>query len=674
MKKLLIPFAALIMTACASTSENPFFAEWNTPFGIPPFEEIKYEHYLPALEAGMAEQNEQIASIVACTDAPTFENVIVPMEFSGATLSKVIGVLFNLSESMNSPRMQEIVEKALPALSEHSDNIYMNPELFAKVKAVYEADQSGLSREQQMVLKKIYEQFENNGIGLPEDKQARLREINSQLASIEQKFASNLLSENNAYKAAVGSSISEYYEKMGTIEDRDLRKKMFYAYSTRCSHGNEYDNNELVLQTLRLKQEKAVMLGYSSPAAWILHNKMAKTPEAVDAFLKGIMKAAVDKANLELSDMMALFSADFVEGKIKGEPMFNPWDWMYYAQKVKQSRYAINEEEVKEYFPMEKVRAGVFSAANKLYGVSFKKIEDCPKYHPEVEGFEVIDADGSLIGVILTDYFPRESKRGGAWMSNVRDQIVIDGTDIRPIIVNVGNFNKPVDGKPALMSIDDVETMFHEFGHALHGLLSKCTYPSVSGTNTARDFVELPSQINENWAFQPELLNEYARHYKTDEPIPGELVEKILATRTFNQGFKTTELCAASILDMKWHELTSIPEDADAEWVQTKEKEFCEEMGLIGEIIPRYRSTYFNHIFGSSGYSAGYYSYLWAEVLDKDAFQAFVREGIFNPETGRRFRDCILSRGSSEEPMTLYRQFTGADPDPEYLLYARGLK
>jgi len=674
MKKLLIPFAALIMTACASTSENPFFAEWNTPFGIPPFEEIKYEHYLPALEAGMEEQNAQIAAIVACTEAPTFENVIVPMEFSGAILSKVIGVLFNLSESMNSPEMEEIVTKALPTLSEHSDNIYMNSELFAKVKAVYEADQSGLSREQQMVLKKIYEQFVNNGIGLPEEQQARLREINSQLASIEQKFASNLLSENNAYKAEVGSSISEYYEKMGTIEDRALREKMFKAYSTRCSHGNEFDNNELILQTLRLKQEKALMLGYENPAAWILNNKMAKNAQNVDTFLDGIMKAGVAKANAELEDMKALFAEDVAAGKVEGEPVFSPWDWMFYAQKVKQTRYSLNEDQVKEYFPMEKVRAGVFNAAGRLYGISFKPVENCPKYHPELEGFEVIDADGSLIGVILTDYFPRESKRGGAWMNNVRDQKVEKGVDIRPIIVNVGNFNKPVDGKPALMSIDDVETMFHEFGHALHGLLSKCTYPTVSGTNTARDFVELPSQINENWAFQPDLLNEYARHYQTDEVIPGELVDKILATRTFNQGFKTTELCAASILDMKWHELSSIPEDADAAWVQAKEAEFCNEMGLIGEIIPRYRSTYFNHIFGSSGYSAGYYSYLWAEVLDKDAFQAFVREGIFNPETGRRFRDCILSRGSSEEPMTLYRQFTGADPNPEYLLRARGLK
>jgi len=674
MKKLLIPITALVMTACASTPDNPFFAQWTTPFGIPPFEEIKYEHYLPALEAGMAEQNAQMEAIISCADAPSFENVIVPMEFSGETLSKVTGVLFNLSESMNSPEMEEIVAKALPALSEHSDNIYMNPELFAKVKAVYEADQSGLSREQQMVLKKIYEMFVNNGIGLPEDKQARLREINSQLASIEQKFASNLLSENNAYKSEIGTSVSEYYEKMGTTEDRVLREKMFKAYSSRCSHGNEYDNNELILQTLRLKQEKAAMLGYDTPASWILNNKMAKNPQTVDTFLDGIMKAGVAKANAELEDMKAMFAEDVAAGKVEGDPIFSPWDWMFYAQKVKQSRYAINEEEVKEYFPMEKVRAGVFDAAGRLYGISFKPIENCPKYHPEVEGFEVIDADGSLIGVILTDYFPRESKRGGAWMSNFREQTNPDGTDIRPIIVNVGNFNKPTSGKPALMSIDDVETMFHEFGHALHGLLSKCTYPSVSGTATARDFVELPSQINENWAFQPDLLNEYAYHYITGQAIPQEITDKILVTRTFNQGFKTTELCAASILDMKWHELSSIPEGADAAWVQETEERFCKEMGLIDEIIPRYRSTYFNHIFGSSGYSAGYYSYLWAEVLDKDAFQVFVREGIFNPQTGRRFRECILSRGSSEEPMTLYRQFTGADPNPEYLLKARGLK
>lgn len=671
MKKIFLPLAAaLAMTACNNT--NPFLTEWDTPYGIPPFESIQYKDYIPAIKAGIAQQENEIAAIIANGEAPVFDNVIEPMERSGEILARVEGVLFNLSESMNSPEMEAIVTEALPMLSEHSDNISMNPELFAKVKAVYDADQSALTREQQMVLKQTYESFVNNGIGLPADQQARLREINTALSSLQQKFGNNLLAENNLYLERFGSSISQYPDVMASTEDRDLRRQMFEAYSTRCNNGGEYDNNAVVLDILRLKQEKAAMLGYSNPASWILHDKMAGTPEAVDTFLEGILTPAIAKAKAEIVDMQEIMNEDIAAGLLPEGSTIQPWDWFWYAVKVQARKYNLDEEELKPYFQMEKVRDGVFSAASQLYGLSFKKIEDCPVYWPEVEGFEVSDADGSLIGVILTDYFPRASKRGGAWMENVRAQQVVGGTDIRPIIVNVGNFNKAEGDTPALMSVDNVETMFHEFGHALHGLLSKCVYPGVSGTAVARDFVELPSQINENFAFQPVLLQEYARHYATGEVIPQELVDRLLAARTFNQGFRTTELAAASVLDMYWHELGEIPADADAQWVRDTEKAFCQRMGLIDEIIPRYRTSYFNHIF-NSGYSAGYYSYLWAEVLDKDAFQEFVKNGVFDRATGMRFRECILSRGGSEEPMTLYRQFRGADPDPKYLLIARGL-
>lgn len=661
------------LTACRD--DNPFLAEYDTPYGIPPFEKIENSHYVPAFEAGVKQQNEEIAAIINNPLEPTFDNVIEPLERSGVILSRVVGVLFNLSESLNSPELQAVVEELLPRFSEHSDDIYMNPDLFAKVKAVYDAPQDSLTLEQQMVLKKNYEAFVNNGIGLSARNQERLREINSRLSVLSQKFGDNLLAENNAYAEKCGRSVSSYYGDMESVQDRNSRKEMFEAYASRCARGNDRDNNALLLEILKLKQEKARMLGYDTPAAWILHDKMAETPQNVDKFLAGIMEAAVAKADEEVALAKELLDKDIAEGNVEND-VFRPWDYAYYLNKVKERDYSLNEDEIRPYFQMENVRAGVFSAAGRLYGLNFKKIENAPKYHPEVEAFEVSNTDGSLVGVLLTDYFPRDSKRGGAWMNNVRNQEIVLGQNIRPIIVNVGNFTKAEGGKPALISIDNVETMFHEFGHALHGLLSNCTYPSVSGTDVARDFVELPSQINENFAFQPELLREYARHYETGEVIPAELVAKILATRTFGMGFRTTELCAASILDMYWHELTEIPDEAfdnPTEWVAAREKEFCNRMGLPDYIIPRYRTSYFNHIF-NSGYSAGYYSYLWAEVLDKDAFQVFVREGVMNPETGRRFRECVLSKGGSDEPMTLYRNFTGGDPNPEYLLIARGLK
>ena len=669
MKRILLFASVLFMMTACTKHENPFFAEWNTPFGIPPFEQIQDADYLPAIQEGIKQHDAEIAAIIANTEAPTFDNVIAAFDESGELLTKVAGVLFNLAETDNTPELEKIVEEATTLVAQHSNDITFNKDLFAKVEAVKNTA-SGLTREQEMVLDKIYRSFADNGIALDEAGQARMKEINTELSVLGNRFGTYLLKENNAFKAQFDVAISEYRDVMAQLEDRAEREKMFRAFASRGNNGGEYDTKEIILNILKLKEEKAKLLGYANPAAQILSDKMAKTPETVDAFLANIFQYAVARAKEEVKDMQVIMDQDIAAGKVEAGAKIQPWDWFYYSEKVRKAKYALDEELVKPYFQMEKVREGVFNTASKLYGLQFEQILDAPKYHPDVEAFKVSDADGSLIGVLLTDYFPRESKRGGAWMNNVREQYVtIDGQMVRPIIVNVGNFNKPTEDTPSLLSIDNVETMFHEFGHALHGLLSQCHYATVSGTAVARDFVELPSQINENWAFQKEVLTGYAKHYQTGEVIPDELVEKILAARTFNQGFMTTELCAASILDMKWHELSSV-EGID---IEAFEAQACKEMGLIEEIIPRYRTTYFNHIF-NSGYSAGYYSYLWAEVLDKDAFELFKQKGIFDHETAMSFRHNILEKGGSEEPMTLYKRFRGAEPDPDALLRARGLK
>ena len=659
------------MASVSCTTTNPFLTGWDTPYGIPDFDAVKEKHYVPAVEAGIAQQQAEIDAIIANPDAPTFENVVEAYERSGAILDRVVGVLFNLSESDGTESLQKIVEQILPMFSVHSDNIFMNPDFFAKVETLYnDIDNLGLNQEQKMVLKKLYEGFVNNGIALGEAEQARMREINMELSSLSNTFGNRLLAENNAFAEEFGTAISEYGGAMASTEDRALRERMFKAYASRGNNGNENDTKDLIMKMMALRIEKAKLLGYENPAAMILHDKMAGTPEAVDTFLAGIMAPAVEKAREEIVDMQAVMDEDIKAGLLPEGSKIEPWDWAYYAEKVRKAKYALDEEQTKPYFKMENVREGVFNTAHKLFGLNFEPLEDIPVYHPDVEGFKVTDADGSLIGVLLTDYFPRSTKRGGAWMNNMVNQEVIDGEDIRPVIVNVGNFSKPTADKPSLLTLDEVETMFHEFGHALHGLLSKCTYKSVAGTAVARDFVELPSQIMENWAFHPEVLADYARHYETGEVIPAELVEKINAAGTFNQGFMTTELAAASILDLKWHMLNVIP--SDSSFVEQFESEACRQMGLIEEIIPRYRSTYFAHIF-SGGYSAGYYSYLWAEVLDKDAFELFMEKGVFDKETAMSFRSNILEKGGSDEPMALYRRFRGADPDPSALTRARGL-
>ena len=661
-KAIAASFALLLFMAC-NQQKNIFQENWNTPYGTAPFSKMAVEDYVPAVKAGIEAQKAEIQAIVANPDAPTFENTIAAYERSGKLLAKVSGVFYNLSESDSTPAMQAVEEEITPLVTEADDAIFMDEAFFARVKAVYD-DMSGLDREQQMVTTKLYQRFERNGVGLDAAGKARFAEINSRLAVLSQKFGQNLLAENNAFRDAIGVTVSEYPAFMTTCEDRSLREKAFKAYSNRCNNGNEYDNNAIVLEIMKLRTEKANLLGYKNSAEYLLADKMAGDPETVDAFLKPIMDASMRKAREEMADMEAVAGHEI-----------EPWDWFYYAEKVRALKYDLDESVTKPYFQADSVSKGVFYAAKKVYGVNVEPAPEVEVYNPVVKAYKLTDADGSLLGIFYQDWFSRDTKRGGAWMNNFRDQYVENGVDTRPIIVNVCNFVPPTEELPSMLTIDQVQTAFHEFGHALHGFLTKCHYPSVSGTSVKRDFVEMFSQFNENFAFEPEILAAYANNWQTGEPIPAALVEKIGNSLKFNQGFTTGELCAASILDMKWHELTldDLANFTDAQSIRDFETKVCGEMGLIDEIIPRYRTTYFNHIF-NSGYSAGYYSYLWSEVLDVDAWEKFKADGVFNPATNKAFRQTFLEKGGSEEPMILFHRFMGEDPDPLALLRARGLE
>ena len=654
---------ALAMTACGPKAGKIFSEEWNTPYGTAPFSRIAEADYVPAVKAGIEAQKAEIRAIVENPDAPTFENTIAAYELSGGLLAKVSGVFFNLSESDSTPAMQAIEEEITPLVTAASDEIFMDDAFFARVKAVYE-NMDGLDREQQMVVKKLYDRFVRNGVALDEAGKARFAEINARLAVLSQKFGQNLLAENNAFKEAVGVTVAAYPDFMTTCEDRALREKAFKAYSSRCNNGGEHDNNAIVLEIMKLRTEQANLLGYKTSAEYLLANKMAGSPETVDAFLQPIMDASMRKAKEEIADMES----------VAGHKI-EPWDWWFYAEKVRALKYDLDESVTKPYFTADSVSKGVFHAAERVYGIHVEPAPEVEVYNPVTKAYKLTDADGSLLGIFYQDWFSRETKRGGAWMNNFRDQYVENGVDTRPVIVNVCNFPPATEEVPSMLSIDNVQTAFHEFGHALHGFLTKCRYVDVSGTGVTRDFVEMFSQFNENFAFEPEILSVYAKDYRTGEPIPADLVEKIGKSLKFNQGFMTGELCAASILDMKWHELTAeqLEQFTDAQSIRDFETKVCGEMGLIDEIIPRYRTTYFNHIF-NSGYSAGYYSYLWSEVLDVDAWEKFKADGVFNPATAKAFRETFLEKGGSEEPMTLFRTFRGADPDPAALLRARGLE
>ncbi len=662
MRKLFVLTCTALM-AMACTEKNPFYQEWDTPYGTAPFSQIRTEHYLPAFKEGIKQEKADIQAIIDCKEAPTFENTVAAYDRAGELLAKVSGVFFNLSESDSTPEMQAIEEEVMPLITEAENEILMNEDLFKRVKAVYD-NMEGLTREQQMVTKKLYQSFERNGVGLDAEGKKRFAEISTRLASLSQKFGQNLLAENNAFKDATGITVSEYYDFMSSCPDRAKREQVFKAYSSRGNNANDKDNNAIVLEILKLRAEQAALLGYPNFAAYQLSNKMAGTPETVDNFLQPIMDAAMAKAKEEMKDMQ----------KIAGHKI-EPWDYSYYAEKVRAQKFALDESVTKPYFQADSVLKGVFTAAETIYGIKIEPAPEVEVYNPAASAWKLSEPDGSLIGIFYKDYYVRPTKRGGAWMNNFRDQ----AGDVRPVIVNVCNFpapgEDPTDAKPSLLTIDNVQTAFHEFGHALHGFLTKCNYKSVSGTSVARDFVEMFSQFNENFAFVPEILAAYANDYRTGEPIPAELVAKIQKALKFNQGFTTGELCAASILDMKWHELSAEqlaafngPQD-----IRDFEAKVCKEMGLVDEIIPRYRTTYFNHIF-NSGYSAGYYGYLWSEVLAVDAWEKFLADGVFNKATAKAFRETFLEKGGSEEPMVLYKSFRGSEPNPEALMRARGLK
>ena len=691
-KTLTILAISCMMYSCATKTEsNPFFTEFQTEYGVPPFDKIKPEHYEPAFLKGIEEQNRNIEAIIENTEVATFENTIAALDNSAPILDRVNGVFFNLTEAETTDALTELSMKMAPVLSEHDDNISLNEKLYKRVNDVYrQKDSLNLSTEQQRLLDKTYKRFVRSGAGLSAEKQARLREINKELSTLGIAFSNNVLNENNTFQLFVDkeedlAGLPEWFRQSAAeeakaagqegkwlftlhnasrlpflqySENRPLREQMYKAYINRGNNNNENDNKENIRKIVSLRLEKANLLGFDNYANFVLDETMAKNDTNVMELLNNLWSYALPKAKAEAAELQKLMDK---EGK--GEKL-EAWDWWYYTEKLRKEKYNLSEEDTKPYFKLENVREGAFAVANKLYGITLSKMEGIPTYHPDVEVFEVKDSDGSQLGIFYADYFPRAGKRGGAWMSNYREQ---QGA-IRPLICNVGSFTKPVGDTPSLLTMDEVETLFHEFGHALHGLLTKCEYKGTSGTNVARDFVELPSQINEHWATEPEVLKMYAKHYQTGEVIPDEIIEKILKQKTFNQGFMTTELLAAAILDMNLHTVTDV-KNMD---MLSFEKDAMDKLGLIPEIAPRYRVTYFNHIIG--GYAAGYYSYLWANVLDNDAFEAFKEHGIFDKETADLFRYNILEKGDSEDPMVLYKKFRGAEPSLEALLKNRGMK
>lgn len=695
MKTLLSILFTLVLYSSALPQDNPLLQPYNTKFNVPPFNQIKIEHFLPAFQEAIKLQEKEIQFITVNKMTPTFENTIEVLENSDYMLSEIGGVYYNMLSSNTSKELQTVAKEIAPMLSKHYDNILLNDLLFKKIKSVYEnKSKFNLDNEQNKLLEYYYKKFIRSGAGLDETKKTRLREINEKLSLLTLKFGENLLAETNGFQLLIDNkdnlsglpqnlidAASEAAEKAGNkgkwlftlhnpslipflqyADNRDLREKIWRAYMSRGNNNNSNDNKEVITEILNLRIEKANLLGYKTHADFVLEDNMAKNPENVYKLLDRLWIPSIDMAMKEAKDLQKLID------KEKGKFELEPWDWRYYTEKLRKEKYDIDEEELKPYFKLENVRDGIFNLANKLFGITLTQRNDVPKYHDDVLVYEVDDSDGSYIGILYLDFFPRPSKRGGAWMSNYREQFVYKGTYQNPVISNVFNFTKPTENTPALLTFDETETFFHEFGHALHGLLSKCKYKSISGTNVPRDFVELPSQIMENWASEIDVLKFYAKHYKTGEVIPEELIAKMKNSSKFNNGFATTEYLAASYLDMAFHTLSAqLPVD-----VLTFEKDAMDRIGLIPEILPRYRTTYFNHIF-SSDYSAGYYSYIWSQVLDADAFEAFEENGIFDKKTAESFRKNILERGATDDPMTLYKNFRGAEPDIKPLLKRKGM-
>ncbi|MGG5902866.1 M3 family metallopeptidase [Sphingobacterium daejeonense] len=675
--------------------KNPLLAKYETNFEVPPFDLIKDEHFRPAFKEALRIHEAEVDSILKIEDQPTFANTIVALENSGQLLNKVSTVFYNLNSANTNDTIQAIAKDLAPVLSAHRDEINLNPELFKRVKAVYDQkENAGLDAEDLKLLEETYKGFVRSGANLKDADKEKLKKINADLSVLSTQYGQNLLAETNAFEMLIdkeedlaglpkelkAAAAAEAKAKghdgkwlftlqnpsvmpfLQYADNRELRKKIWDAYQLRGNNDNEGDTKEILVKIANLRQQKAKLLGYSSHAAYVLEESMAENPANVNALLNKIWTPALAKAKAEAADIQKEIDA--------AKDTFNvaPYDWRYYQEKIRQKRFALNEEEIKPYFSLTDVREGAFATANKLWGISFVALNNVPVYHPEVEVYEVRDKDGSHLGLLYADFFPRASKRSGAWMTSYRSQSRENGKRVAPVISIVCNFTKPVGDNPALLTFDEASTLFHEFGHALHGLFSNVKYKSLAGTSVPRDFVELPSQIMENWAGDPEVLKTYAKHYQTKEAIPDALIEKMQKAGTFDQGFATVEYIAASLLDMNYHSATS-PITAKA---NDFEKAAMNKIGLIDAIIPRYRSTYFQHIF-SGGYSAGYYSYIWSEVLDSDAFAAFKEKGLFDQNTAASFRSNILERGGTGNPAEMYRKFRGADPDPIHLMKKRGL-
>ncbi len=703
MRYLLILVMAGAMMASANAkptpkAANPFFGEFKTPYGAPAFDKIKDADYLPAIKKGIEEKRQEVAVIVNNKDKPTFENTIVAMERSGKLLTKVMLIFSNVSSANTNPELQKIEEESTPLLSKLNDEVNMNPKLFQRVKAVYETKDNGnFTTEQKKLISDYYKGFARGGANLNDAQKAELTKINEEISMLTLQFGKNILNETNKYKMVIDNKADlaglpesviigaaeegkaakmdgkwvftlakpSFIPFLQYSEKRELRKKILTAYNMMGNNGGELDNNKIASKIVNLRLKKANILGYKTWADYCLEPNMAKTPDKVYDLLNKLWVPARENAIKEVAAMQEIINKE--GGKFKLEP----WDWWFYAEKVKKAKYDLDEEQLRPYFKLENVRDGAFAVANKLYGITFTERKDIPVYQADVKAFEVKEATGKHIGILYVDYFPRASKRGGAWMSPYRDQNNLDNQYITPIVCNVGNFSKPAGDSPSLLSVDEVNTLFHEFGHALHGLLSNNTYPSVTGTNVAQDFVELPSQVMENWAMEPEVLKMYAKNWKTGEVMPDELIKKIQNSSKFNQGFETVEYLSAALLDMDYSTITA---DKEID-VQKFEKVSLDKMQLIPEIVVRYRSTYFRHIFGDPvGYSSGYYSYIWAAVLDADAFEAFKETTLFDKKTAESFRTNVLSKGGTDEPMTLYKNFRGAEPKIEPLLKRRGLK
>lgn len=674
---------------------NPFFQSYNTPFNVPAFDKIKNEHFKPAILEGIKRNEAEINLIANNPEVPTFDNTILAMENAGQLLSEVNRVFGNYNSANTNDELQALAKEIAPNLSSHYDNISLNEKLFARVKTLWNNKESlNLNLEQAKLLENRHKSFVRSGANLSAIDKDKLRKINAELSITGLKYGQNLLAETNKYELVISDkknlaglpsqlveaaasdakakgkagkwvftlSNSSVMPFLQYSSNRKLRQEIWNAYQMRANNDNEFDNKENAIKLANLRGEKARLLGYKSHADYVLEESMAEKPENVAKLLNDLWKPALEIAKVEAADIQKMMDKDGIKDKVQ------PYDWRYYTEKIRKERFDLDEQELKPYFSLENVRKGVFQVTENLYGLKFKQLNNIPVYHEDVTAWEVTEANGTHVGILYMDFHPRASKRGGAWMTSYRNQETKDGVRQAPVISIVCNFTKPTADAPALLTFDEVTTYFHEFGHALHGLLSDVTYKSLAGTSVPRDFVELPSQIMENWAAEPEVLKMYAKHYKTGETIPDALIQKLQKSGTFDQGFATVEYLAGSLLDIEYHSQTAaITLDAN-----TFEKNAMQKIGLIDAIIPRYRSTYFQHIF-SGGYSSGYYSYIWSGVLDTDAFEAFKTTTLFNPEMAKSFRENILEKGGTEDPMVLYKRFRGAEPSIQPLLRKRGL-